>query len=67
MDLREKHMMQNNKMCMILGLVIHFFIILATILYNKGRVSFINTPLMLALEVVCVIVSILGFVKLGKE
>lgn len=67
MDLREKHMMQNNKMCMILGLVIHFFIILATILYNKGRVSFINTPIMLAIEVVCVIVSILGFVKLGKE
>ena len=34
MDLREKHMMQNNKICMTLGLVIHFFIILATILYK---------------------------------
>ena len=67
MDLREKHMMQNNKMCMILGLVIHFFIILGTILYHAGRVGFMTTPIMVVIEVICVIVSVLGYVKLGKE
>ena len=68
MELKEKHLLQNNKVCMILGLVIHAFIIAATVLYAAGRPNeAVLTPIMLVVEVGCVLVSVIGYLKAGKS
>lgn len=68
MELKEKHLLQNNKVCMILGLVIHAFIIASTVLYAAGRPNeAVLTPIMLVVEVGCVLVSVIGYLKAGKS
>ena len=68
MELKEKHLLQNNKVCMILGLVIHAFIIASTVLYAAGRPNeAVLTPIMLVVEVGCGLVSVIGYLKAGKS
>jgi len=65
MSLEEKHMLQNNRTCMILSLFIELFMLSSTILYREGR-DF-STILMLVIEVACLLASILGFLAWGKK
>jgi len=65
MELEKKHMRQNNRICLIVGLVIQAFILSSIILYAEGR-YFATAPLMV-IEVICIIVSIVGYIKWGNE
>lgn len=62
MDLEQKHLVENNKICFQLGMVVHVFILAAIVLYRGGR-SFPTVP-MFVVEVISTLVSIVGFWKL---
>ncbi|MCQ2524661.1 MAG: methyl-accepting chemotaxis protein [Lachnospiraceae bacterium] len=61
MELKKKHDCENNKVVMILGLIIHVFAIAAIILYGRGRL--LPTPVLLSVEIVAFIVYIVGYLK----
>ncbi len=65
MNLEKKHMIENNKICMILSLIIQGFMLASTILYKDGR-SF-STIIMLVVIALCAIVQVVGFIKLGDK
>jgi len=65
MELKTKHLLENNKTCMMLGFVIQALMVAATILYKEGRAF--PTSVMLIVEAICFIVSVLGYIKLGKN
>ncbi|MCR5655262.1 MAG: hypothetical protein K6G07_06455 [Lachnospiraceae bacterium] len=62
MDLEQKHLQENNKICFQLGIVIHAFILAAIILYRIGR-AFPTTPMMIV-EVISLVISVVGYWKL---
>ncbi len=61
-ELEKKHLVENNKICFVIGLIIHIFMILALILYAKGRI--VSTPVLMAVEIVSFIVFLGGFIGL---
>jgi len=65
MSLEIKHLKENNKMCMILSFFVHAFILAATLLYGEGR--WLSTTFMLVVEVICIIVAIVGYIKMGES
>ncbi len=62
MDLERKHMIENNRLCFIITLVIEFFSIAAFVLYKRGR--FVNTTVLMVIELLCIAVTVGGYVKL---
>lgn len=62
MDLERKHLVENNKLCMQIGIGIELFIILATYLYTEGR--YFSSTVMYVLEVISLVVAIVGYVFL---
>lgn len=65
MELERKHMRQNNRICMIVGFVIQAFILASIILYKGGRL--IPTTPMIIIEIICILISALGYIKWGNE
>jgi len=65
MDLKQKHLIENNKLCCILGGAIHLVALVGIILYAENR-RFSPTPVMLVIEVLCILAMGIGYWKLGK-
>ncbi len=64
MNLEKKHQLENNKISMYLSLVIHVLIVATILLYGENR-QLLPTGVLIAVEAVCVVVTILGFIKWG--
>lgn len=62
MSLEQKHMRQNNRISMIVAMIIEIFIVAATILYKAGR-NF-PTTIMLVVEIICILAMVIGYLKL---
>ena len=62
MELERKHLIENNKMCMLLGFLIQAFMLAATVLYSGGRAF--STVMMIVVQVICLAVSIIGYATL---
>lgn len=62
MSLDTKHMIENNRICMILTMVIEIFMVAATFLYAEGR--YFSTTIMYVVEMICIIVAVVGYIKL---
>ena len=65
MDLKTKHMRENNKYAMIMGVIIQVFMIFSTVAYKSGRTF--STGIMLAVELICMAVLIVGYLKWSGE
>ena len=65
MSLDTKHMIENNKICMILTMVIEAFMVAATYLYSEGR--YFSTPIMFIVEAICIVAAIVGYIKLNNS
>ena len=65
MDLTKKHLKENNRACFWLSLLVQAFMIAGTVLYRVGR-SF-STVTMLIIEVVCLVISIVGYMRLREN
>lgn len=65
MSLEVKHMKENNRVCMIMSLIIQAFILAATFLYQEDR--WFSTTAMMIIEVICIIVTVLGYITLGDK
>ncbi len=65
MDLEQKHMVENNKGAMIIGLVIQIFMLITTFLYGSDRA--ISIIPMLIVEIICIVVSVTGYILWGKK
>ncbi|MCR4619055.1 MAG: chemotaxis protein [Lachnospiraceae bacterium] len=61
MDLKTKHMRQNNNIGFIIGMVIEIFMLAATILYRVNRKF--PTPIMLAVIILGIIAMIIGYIN----
>lgn len=64
MDLQTKHMQENNRTCMIIGLIIQACILAAAVLYKEGRA--LPTAPIILIVLICVAVSIVGYLLWGK-
>ncbi|QFJ54967.1 methyl-accepting chemotaxis protein [Pseudobutyrivibrio xylanivorans] len=53
MDLREQHVYERNKLAFKLGSIIQLFQLVATVAYADQRVGFMNTTIMVVLQVIC--------------
>jgi methyl-accepting chemotaxis protein len=49
MSLQEKHYQESNLLAYKFSCIIQFFEILSTVLYQGGRVGFVNTSIMLVM------------------
>lgn len=65
MDLKVKHMQENNRIAMVVGCIIQAFILAATILYAEDR-DF-PTAVIVAGDILAILVSIVGYIKWGKD
>jgi len=65
MSLEKKHMIENNKFCFWLGMLIQAFILAATLLYSGGRTF--PTPVMLVIIIISMVTSIVGYRFMGKK
>lgn len=65
MNLKVKQMQENNRICMIVGCIIQVFIFASAILYRENRAF--PTGAIIAVNLLCIIVSIVGYIKWGKD
>ena len=65
MELKIKHTKENNTACLVLGLLIQAFMLAASFLYKEGR--WFSTTVMVAVILVCIVVEVVGFIKLSDS
>lgn len=63
MNLEEKHLIENNKLCYVVTAVIEFLMILALVFYKDSQGKHNLMPIMVVVEIVCLIISTVGFLK----
>ncbi|MCR5467762.1 MAG: chemotaxis protein [Lachnospiraceae bacterium] len=66
MSLEQKHMLENNRTVMSLGVIIQVFMMAATILYAGDR-NLTFTIVMVVVEALCIAIMIVGYILLGKN
>lgn len=63
MSLHDKQVYESNLLAFKFSLIVQFFEILSTIVYQAGRVGSMNTVAMLVMQVIVLLASIFGYVK----
>ena len=53
MELKDRHIYERNKLAFKLGSIIQLFQLIATVAYADQRVGFMNTTIMVVLQVIC--------------
>ena len=62
MSLQEKHYQESNLLAFKFSCIIQFFEILSTVLYQGGRVGFVNTAIMLVMQGIIFVASVAFFI-----
>ena len=65
MNIKQKHLIENNSICFGLGLIVQIFAIAATFLYKTGRTF--PTAIMLVVQIISLLVSVLGYIFFRKS
>lgn len=65
MDLEKKHLIENNKLCFIITLIIEGLTLAGMVLYSENR--YFNTVVLLVIEIITVIVTVVGYIKLKNS
>ena len=63
MDLKERHIFESNRLAFRFALIIQFFEIVATVVYQAQRVGFMTTWSMLIIQLAALVLSIYGFAR----
>ena len=63
MELKDRHIYERNKLAFKLGSIIQFFQLIATVAYADQRVGFMNTTIMVVLQVICACLFVYSYLR----
>lgn len=63
MELKDRHVYERNKLAFKLGSIILFFQLVATVAYADQRVGFMNTTIMVILQVICACFFVYSYLR----
>ena len=63
MSLRDKQVYESNLLAFKFSLIVQFFELLSTIVYQAGRVGFMNTVAMMIMQAIVLAATIVGYIK----